>query len=163
MKKIWMIMAVTFVIIFCMTGCGEESDEFLDYVNGSAMSELIDLDNQAKDSYAIVVNVTDDETALQELNTNTTKLTKQAITKAVTLGNEIKGEKLKKVHNLFVSSLVNFQCGVELRVELLQSGETEQMIKVDEWIDKADADLDSYNKELEELANDRGCTLTTIK
>lgn len=79
MKKIIMTAVVTFIMVFCMTGCGEEQDEFVDYINGGIKTELGKLESQAKDSYASVTgdNAKDNETTLKERNTNTITLTKQ--------------------------------------------------------------------------------------
>ena len=40
MKKTLQILMVTVMMVLCMTGCGKEQDEFLNYVNGDAKKEV---------------------------------------------------------------------------------------------------------------------------
>ncbi len=158
MKKIIMTAVVMFIMVFCMTGCGEEQDEFVDYINGGIKTELGKLESQAKDSYASVTgdNAKDNETTLKELNTNTITLTKQAVEKATSLGDSIKGEKLKKTHAIYVSSLKNFQSGVELLIQVLQNDETDKIEQVTEFMNKANEESSQYLTEIKKLAEELG-------
>lgn len=161
MKKLVQVMMVTVMMVLCMTGCGKEQDEFVDYVNGAAKKEVKELESKAKDSYASVTgdNYKDDETMLEELRTNTANLAKQTVDKAVALGKTLEGEQLKKVHGMCVDSLKDFQSGVDQLIQAMESGDTDQLTQVNDLLDKANEKGTQYQKELEKLAEELGVEL----
>lgn len=156
MKKILQIMMVTVMVVLCITGCGKEQDEFLDYMNGNAKKEITELESKAKDSYASVTgdNYKDDETMLQELRTNTAVFAKQTVDKATALGGTLEGEQLKKVHEICIHSLKEFQSGVDKLIQALESGNADQMDQINESLDKANQEATRYQEELKKLAEE---------
>lgn len=160
MKKTLSVMIVTFMMVLCMTGCGKEQDEFVDYVNNSR-KEVTDLEKKAKDSYASVVDAIsqDGQTALDELSTNTADLAKQAVDKATALGKKLEGEELKKVHELYVTSLKDFQSGIDQFIQALENGDSDMGIQANDTMSKATEETEKYMKELKKLADDLGVEL----
>lgn len=163
MKKILQIMVVTVMMVVCMTGCGKEQDEFVDYMNGNAKKEVTELESKAKDSYASVTgdNYKDDETMLQELSTNTAELAKQTVDKATALGETLEGEQLKKVHEMCVNSLKDFQSGVDQLIKALEDGDAEQAAQVNDTMTKANEEGTQYQEELKKLADELGVEVET--
>lgn len=163
MKKTLQIMMVTVMMVLCMTGCGKEQDEFLDYVNGSARKEVTELETKAKDSYASVTgdNYKDDESMLQELSTNTADLAKQVVDKATALSDTLEGEQLKKVHEIYVSALKNFQSGVDQLVQALENGDTDKVAEANNIMTKANEESKKHQEELKKLADELGVELET--
>lgn len=163
MKKMVQVMMVMVMTVLCMTGCGKEQDEFVDYVNGAAKKEVKELESKAKDSYASVTgdNYKDDETMLEELRTNTANLAKQTVDKATALGKTLEGEQLKKVHGMCVDSLKDFQSGVDQLIQAMESGDTDQLTQVNDLLDKANEKGTQYQKELEKLAEELGVEMET--
>lgn len=161
MKKMLQIMMIAVMIVLCMTGCGKEQDEFVEYMNGNAKKEVTELESKAKDSYASVTgdNYKDDKTMLEELRTNTANLAKQTVDKAAALGETLEGEQLKKVHGICVSSLKNFQSGVEQLIVAMESGDSAQVDKVNDIFSKADEEGTQYQNELKKLAEELGVEL----
>lgn len=160
MKKTLSVMIVTFMMVLCMTGCGKEQDEFVDYVNNSR-KEVTDLEKKAKDSYASVVDdiSQDGQTALDELSTNTADLAKQAVDKATALGKKLEGEELKKVHELYVTSLKDFQSGIDQFIQALENGDSDLGTQANDTMSKATEETEKYMKELKKLADDLGVEL----
>lgn len=158
MKKMLRVMVVTFMTVLCLTGCGKEQDELLDYLNGDARKEVTDLEKKMKDSYGSVTgdNYTDDQTALQELSTNTKDLAKQTLDKATALGGTIEGEELKKAHELYVACIKDFQSGVDQFIQALENGDAEQMTQVNETLDKANGENTQYMEAIKKLAGELG-------
>lgn len=158
MKKVLRIIAVTCMVMLCVTGCGKEQDEFLDYVNGDARKEVAELEKKVKESYASVTgdNFQDDETTLQELSTNTVNSLKEAVDKATSLGTKLEGEKLKKVHELYVAALRDLQSGIDQFIEVLKSGDADKMTQVNETLAKANEEATNYLGELKKLAEELG-------
>lgn len=163
MKKILQIMVVTVMMVVCMTGCGKEQDEFVDYMNGNAKKEVTELESKAKDSYASVTgdNYKDDETMFQELSTNTAELAKQTVDKATALGETLEGEQLKKVHEMCVNSLKDFQSGVDQLIKALEDGDAEQAAQVNDTMTKANEEGTQYQEELKKLADELGVEVET--
>ena len=163
MKKMVQVMMVMVMTVLCMTGCGKEQDEFVDYVNGAAKKEVKELESKAKDSYASVTgdNYKDDETMLEELRTNTANLAKQTVDKATALGKTLEGEQLKKVHGMCVDSLKDFQSGVDQLIQALESGNSEQLNQINDTLDKANQEGTRYQEELKKLAEELGVELET--
>ena len=163
MKKILQIMMVTVMMVLCMTGCGKEQDEFVDYMNGNAKKEITELESKAKDSYASVTgdNYKDDETMLQELCTNTAVFAKQTVDKATALGETLEGEQLKKVHEICVNSLKDFQSVVEKLIQALESGNAERLNQINDTLDKANQEGTRYQEELKKLAEELGVEIVT--
>lgn len=162
MKKMLKVMMVTVMMVLCMTGCGKEQDELLEYLNGDAKKEITELESKAKDSYASVTgdNYKDDETMLEELRTNTATLAKQTVDKATALGETLEGEQLKKVHEMCVTSLKDFQSGVDQLIQALESGDAGQLEQINEMMDKANEDGNKYNEELKKLAEELDVEMT---
>lgn len=156
MKKTLRVMILTFMMVLCMAGCGKEQDELLDYVNGDARKEVIELEKKAKQSYSGVTgdNYKDDNTTLQEFSTNTSDLAKQAVDKAASMGKKLEGEKLKKVHELYVASLKDFQSGVDQFIQALENGDADMMNQVNETISRANEESSNCQKELKKLAEE---------
>lgn len=156
MKKTLRIMVVTFMMVLCMTGCGKEQNELVDYMNGDAREEVIKLEKKAKESYASVTgdNYKDDQTTFDELNANVTDSLKQAVDKATAMEKEIEGEKLKKVHKLYVDALKDLQSGVDQFIEALESGDADQMTQVNETLSKSNEESAKYMEELKKLAKE---------
>lgn len=163
MKKMLKIVLVTWMVVLCMTGCGKEQDEFLDYVNGSEMKEIAELEKKAKDSYASVFgdNYKDDQIALTELSTKTKEDLKQLVDKAVALGNKLEGEELKKVHNEYIASVKDLQSGVEQVITALENSDSEQVTQANELLNKANEESKKYLSALNTLASDLGVELTS--
>lgn len=161
MKKMVYIMMVTVMMVLCMTGCGKEQDEFVDYMNGDAKKEVTELESKAKDSYASVSgeNYKDDQTMLQELRSNTANLAKQTVDKATALGTTIEGEQLKKVHGMCVNSLKDFQSGVDQLIQAIESGDADQVDQVNNIFNKAEEEGTQYQNELKKLAEELGVEL----
>lgn len=160
MKKALQVMVVSFMIILCMTGCGAEQDEFVEYVNNSR-KEVMDLEKKAKDSYANVSDTVsqDAEAALEKLKTETADLAKQAVDKATALGQKLEGEQLKKVHETYVTALKDFQNGVDQMVQALESGDADQVNQANETMNKASEGATTYTEELKKLASELGVEL----
>lgn len=163
MRKTLQIMMVTVMMLLCMTGCGKEQDEFVDYMNGNAKKEITETESKAKDSYASVTgnNYKDDETMLQELRTNTAVLAKQTVDKAIALRETLEGEQLKKTHEICVNSLKEFQSGVDQLIQALESGNSEQLNQINDTLDKANQEGTRYQEELKKLAEELGVELET--
>lgn len=163
MKKMLQIMMVTVMMVLCMAGCGKEQDEFLDYVNGDARKQITELESKAKDSYASVAgdNYKDDETMLQELRTNTADLAKQTVDKATALGETLEGEQLKKVHEMCVTSLKDFQSGVDQLIQALENGDADLGQQANDIMSKANEEGEKYTEELKKLAEELDVELQT--
>ena len=163
MKKTLKIMMVTVMMVLCMTGCGKEQDEFVDYMNGTAKKEIAELESKAKDSYASVTgdNYKDDETMLQELQTNTAVFAKQTVDKATALGETLEGEQLKKAHEICVNSLKEFQSGVDQLIQALESGNAEQLDQINDALDKANQEGARYQEEIKKLAEELDVEMET--
>lgn len=159
-KRIAIVMAVV-VMALGMAGCGKEQDELLEYINGAARKEVSELETRAKDSYSSVSgdNYKDDETMLKELETNTKDLVQQVIDKATSLGEDLENEELKKVNDKYISSLKNFQSGVDKAIQALKDSDQDLANKANEFIDKANAEGDDYLEELKKLADKLGVEL----
>lgn len=158
MKKVLRVMVVTFMTVLCLTGCGKEQDELLEYLNGDARKEVTELEKKMKDSYASVTgeNYKDDQTALQEFTSNTVDLAKQTLDKATALGGTIEGEELKKAHELYVACIKDFQSGLDQFVQALENGDSEQMTQVNETLGKANEENTQYMDAIKKLADDLG-------
>lgn len=156
MKKTLRVMVITFLMVLCMTGCGKEQDEFLDYVNGDARKEVAELEKKVKESYASVTgeNYKDDQTTLEELSTNAVEPLKEAIDKATALGKKLEGEKVKKVHEQYVTALKDLQSGINQFIEALESGDADKMTQVNETIGKANEEAAKYMEELKKLGKE---------
>lgn len=163
MKKTLQILMVTVMVVLCMTGCGKEQDEFLNYVNGDAKKEVSELESKAKDSYASVTgdNFKDDQTLLQELRTNTSDLAKQTIEKATALGATLEGEQLKKVHEICVTSLKDFQSGVDQLIQAVENEDDSQLSQINDLMSKANEEGTKYMEELKKLAEELDVEMTT--
>ena len=48
MRKTLQIMMVTVMMLLCMTGCGKEQDEFVDYMNGNAKKEITETESRRR-------------------------------------------------------------------------------------------------------------------
>lgn len=156
MKKTLRVMVITFMMVLCMTGCGKEQDELLDYLNGDARKEVTELEKKTKESYASVTgdNYKDDQTTLDELSKNTADLAKQTVEKATSLGKDLEGEKLKEVHQLYVDSLKDLQSGIDQFIQALESGDADKMTQVNESLDKANEESKKTTEELKKLAKE---------
>lgn len=165
MKKKLQAVVVTLMMVLCVTGCGAEQDEFLDYVNGDARQEVIDLEKKAKDSYTSVSgdNYKDDQTMLDELSTNALDFTKQAVEKATAMEKDLKEESVKKVHALYVSSLKDLQSGIEQLTQALENSDSDQASKANETLGKANDESAKYQEELNKLAKELDVKLETKK
>lgn len=163
MKKMLQVMMVTVMVVLCMTGCGKEQDELLEYLNGDAKKEVTELESKAKDSYASVAgdNYKDDATMLEELRTNTATLAEQTVDKATALGETLEGEQLKKVHEICVTSLKDFQSGVDQLIQALESGDADKLEQINETMNKADEEGNRYMEELKKLAEELDVEMTT--
>lgn len=163
MKKTLQILMVTVMVVLCMTGCGKEQDEFLNYVNGDAKKEVSELESKAKDSYASVTgdNFKDDQTLLQELRTNTSDLAKQTVEKATALGETLEGEQLKKVHEICVTSLKDFQSGVDQLIQAVENEDDSQLSQINDLMSKANEEGTKYMEELKKLAEELDVEMTT--
>ncbi len=163
MKKTLQIMMVTVMMVLCMAGCGKEQDEFLEYVNGDARKQVTELESKAKDSYASVTsdNYKDDETMLQELRTNTADLAKQTVDKATALGETLEGEQLKKVHEMYVTSLKDFQSGVDQLIQALENGDAELAQQANDIMGKVNEEGEKYTEEVKKLAGELDVELET--
>lgn len=162
-NKTLLVMLFTFIIAMCMTGCGKEKDELLDYVNGDARKELTELEKKAKESYSSVSgdNYKDDQTMLDELSKNTSDLLKQTVDKATSIGGKLEGEQLKKVHEMYVTALKDLQSGVDELVQALENGDADLASKANETIGKANEGETKYIEELKKLGEDLGVEVTT--
>lgn len=156
MKKSLKVVVVALMLVVCMAGCGKEQDELLEYINGDARKEVTELETKAKASYSSVSgdNYKDDETMLQEFSTNTADLAKQVVDKATALGEKLEGEGLKKVHEVYVNSLKNFQSGVDQIIKALKDGDTDLASQGSDMIGKANEETSSYEEKLKKLAED---------
>lgn len=163
MKKTLQILMVTVMVVLCMTGCGKEQDEFLNYVNGDAKKEVSELESKAKDSYASVTgdNFKDDQTLLQELRTNTSDLAKQTVEKATALGETLEGEQLKKVHEICVTSLKDFQSGVDQLIQAVENEDDSHLSQINDLMSKANEEGTKYMEELKKLAEELDVEMTT--
>lgn len=156
MKKSLKVVIAALIVVVCMAGCGKEQDELLEYINGDARKEVAELEAKAKDSFLSVSgdNYKDDETMLQEFSTNTADLAKQVVDKAAALGEKLEGEELKKVHEVYVNSLKNFQSGVDQTVKALKDGDTDLASQAADMISKANEEASNYEGKLKKLAED---------
>ena len=146
-------MVITFVVMLCMTGCGKEQDEFLEYMNGDARKEVTDLEKKAKESYSSVSgdNYKDDQTMFDELSKNTTDLVKQTVDKATSLGEKLEGEELKKVHEMYVTALKDLQSGIEQLVKGVENGDADIVSQANEVLGKSNEEETKYMEELKKL------------
>lgn len=160
MKKALQVMVVTFMMVLCMTGCGAEQDEFVDYVNNSR-KEVMDLEKKAKDSYANVTDTVaqDTQAALESLKTETADLAKQTVDKATALGQKLEGEQLKKVHEMYVTALKDFQNGVDQMIQALENEDTDLVNQANDTMNKASEGATKYTEEVKKLAGELGVEL----
>lgn len=160
MKKVVKVMVAAFMMVLCMTGCGEDQDEFVDYVNNSR-PEIIQLEKKAKDSYsAYSDSVAEDvQAALEGLKTETVDLTKQAVDKATEVEQKLEGEQLKKVHGMYVSALKDFQSGLDQMIQALENEDSDQVTQANEAINKASDEITKYIEEVTKLADELGVEL----
>lgn len=156
MKRTLRVVIAAFMLMLCMTGCGKEQDELLDYLNGNARKEVTKLEQKARDSYASVTsdNYKDDATAVQELSTNTADLLKQTVDKAADMGKKLEGEKLKKIHEQYVTSLKDLQSGVDQFVQAMEDGDADKMTQVNEVLGKSNDGRKKYQEDLKKLAKE---------
>lgn len=162
-KKALKFLAITFIMVLCMAGCGKEQDEFVEYLNGDARKAVTDLEKKAKESYSSVSaeNFTDDQTMLQEISTNTSDLVNQAVDKAEKLGKTLEGEDLKKVHEIYVTALKDMQSGIDTLITALEEEDADKMDTVNEYITKGNDEYNKYMEELKKLGDDLGVEVTT--
>lgn len=160
MKKVVKVMVATFMMVLCMTGCGEEQDELVEYVNNSRPG-IIEAEKKAKDSYSnFSGTISEDvQAALDGLKSETADLAKQAVDKATEVGQKLQGEQLKKVHEMYVSALKDFQSGVDQMIQALENEDTDQVTQANETMNKASEGITKYVGELKKLADEIGVEL----
>lgn len=61
---------------------------------------------------------------------------------------------MKKVHEVYVNSLKNFQSGVDQTVKALKDGDTDLASQAADMISKANEEASSYEEKLKKLAED---------
>lgn len=161
MKKVVKVMVAAFIMVLCMTGCGED-DEFVDYVNNSRQ-EIMKVEKQAKDSYSkFSGSVSDDlQASLEGLKTETTDLAKQAVDKATEVGQKLQGEQVKKLNEMYVTALKDFQSGVDQMIQALESEDTDQVTQANEAMTKASDEAIKYTEEMKKVADELGVELKT--
>lgn len=97
----------------------------------------------------------------QELRTNTSDLAKQTIEKATALGATLEGEQLKKVHEICVTSLKDFQSGVDQLIQAVENEDDSQLSQVNDLMSKANEEGAKYMEELKKLAEELDVEMTT--
>lgn len=160
MKKVVKVMVAAFMMVLCMTGCGEEQDELVNYVNNSR-PEIIDMEKKAKDSYSnLSGNAAEDmQAALDGLKSETVDLAKQVVDKATEVGQKLEGEQLKKVHEMYVSALKDFQSGIDQMIQAMENEDSDQLDQANETLSKASEGITKYVEELKKLADELGVEL----
>ena len=66
---------------------------------------------------------------------------------------------MKKVHEMYVTALKDFQSGIDQMVQALESDDNDQVTQANETMEKASEEAVKYTEEVKNLASELGVEL----